>query len=98
MYHLRGRPGCVRSGHSVQFLSELLHEERIRRGTRKDTRALGTYKHAVLVLRWFLDDTRMRDLAPSPAHPPSSLIILIHELVAITTADIINPPEVAPGT
>jgi hypothetical protein len=30
------------SEHSVQFLSTLLHEERIGRGAPKDTRALGT--------------------------------------------------------
>jgi hypothetical protein len=40
---------------SVLFLSGLLHAERVRRGTRKGTRALSTYKQAVLVLRWFLD-------------------------------------------
>jgi DDE superfamily endonuclease len=51
------------SEHSVQFLSKLLHEERVRRGTRKHTRVLGTYRQAVLVLRWFLDDTRMTALA-----------------------------------
>ena len=51
------------SERSVQFLSKLLHEERVRRGTRKDTRALGTHKQAVLILRWFLDDTRMTQLA-----------------------------------
>jgi hypothetical protein len=48
---------------SVLFLSGLLHAERVRRGTRKDTRALGTYKQAVMVLRWFFDDTRMTQLA-----------------------------------
>jgi hypothetical protein len=48
---------------NVLFLSGLLHAERVRRGTRKGTRALGTYKQAVLVLRWFLDDTRMSALA-----------------------------------
>jgi hypothetical protein len=51
------------SEHSVQFLSELLHDERVRRGTRKDTRPLSTYKQAVLILRRFLDDTRMSTLA-----------------------------------
>jgi hypothetical protein len=51
------------SEHSVQFLSELLHDERVRRGTRKNTRALSTYKQAVLILGWFLDDTRMSALA-----------------------------------
>jgi hypothetical protein len=44
---------------SVLFLSGLLHADRVRRGTRKGRRALGTYRQAVLVLRWFLDDTRM---------------------------------------
>jgi hypothetical protein len=48
---------------SVLFLSGLLHGERVRRGTRRGRRALGTYKQAVLVLRWFLDDTRMSALA-----------------------------------
>jgi hypothetical protein len=44
---------------SVLFLSALLCAERERRGTRKGTRASGTYKQAVLVLRRFLEDTRM---------------------------------------
>ena len=48
---------------SVLFLSGLLHAERIRRGTREDTRALSTYKQAVLALRWLFDDTRMTQLA-----------------------------------
>ena len=48
---------------SVLFLSGLLHAERICRGTRKDTRALGTYRQAVLALRWLFDDTRMTQLA-----------------------------------
>jgi hypothetical protein len=48
---------------SVLFLSGLLHAERVRRGTRRDSRALSTYKQAVLVLRWLFDDTRMTQLA-----------------------------------
>jgi len=48
---------------SVLFLSGLLHAERIRRGTRADTRALSTYQQAVLALRWLFDDTRMTQLA-----------------------------------
>src|SRR3989440_5017345 len=48
---------------SVLFLSALLRSERLHRGTRKGTRALGTYTQAVLVLRWFLEDTRMSALA-----------------------------------
>jgi len=48
---------------SVLFLSGLLDAERTRRGTRKGTRSLTTYKQAVLVLRWFLEDARMSALA-----------------------------------
>jgi hypothetical protein len=48
---------------SVLFLSGLLHDEQVRRGTRKNTRTLSTFRQAVLVLRWFLDDTRMTALA-----------------------------------
>jgi hypothetical protein len=36
---------------NVLFLSGLLHAERVRRGTRTDTRALSIYQQAVLVLR-----------------------------------------------
>jgi hypothetical protein len=48
---------------TVLFLSGLLHAERLRRGTRKGRRRLSTYKQAVLVLCWFLDDPRMSALA-----------------------------------
>ena len=48
---------------SVLFLSGLLRAERIRRGTRTATRSLGTYKQAVLALRWLFDDTRISQLA-----------------------------------
>ena len=48
---------------SVRFLSDLLAQERVRRGTRKDTRALSTERQAVLALRWLFDDTRMTQLA-----------------------------------
>ena len=44
---------------SVLFLSGLLHAERVRRGTRTGSRALSTFRQAVLVLRWLFDDTRM---------------------------------------
>ena len=48
---------------SVLFVSGLLHAERVRRGTRKNSRALSTYRQAVLALRWLFDDTRMSQLA-----------------------------------
>ncbi|MEV6049536.1 sigma-70 family RNA polymerase sigma factor [Streptomyces sp. NPDC052107] len=37
------------------------HRERL--GTRKGTRALGVFRQAVLVLRWFVDGTRLAQLA-----------------------------------
>jgi hypothetical protein len=48
---------------TVLFLSNLLRAERRRRGTRSSRRALGCFAQAVLLLRWFLDDTRMAQLA-----------------------------------
>lgn len=71
---------------SVVFLSALLHAERVRRGTRKDTRALGTYKQAVLVLRWFLDDTRMSALARDNALSLSTAYDYRDEGIAVLAA------------
>lgn len=48
---------------TVEFLAGLLADERLQRGTRDGTRSLGVREQAVLALRWFLDDTRMSDLA-----------------------------------
>ena len=47
----------------VRSLSSLLAQERVRRGTRTDSRSLSTVQQAVLVLRWLFDDTRMTQLA-----------------------------------
>jgi hypothetical protein len=49
--------------HTVNVLTGLLITERARRGTRAGTRAVPARDQAVLVLRWFLDGTRMRQLA-----------------------------------
>jgi hypothetical protein len=48
----------------VEFLAGLLAAERVQWGTRTDTRSLSCHDQAVLVLRWFLDGTRMKQLAP----------------------------------
>jgi hypothetical protein len=74
------------SDESVLFLSALLHAERVRRGTRKETRALGTYKQAVLVLRWFLDDTRMSALARDNAISLSTAYDYRDEGIAVLAA------------
>jgi hypothetical protein len=48
---------------TAETLARLLHEHRERIGTRKNTRALGVFKQGVLVLRWFVDGTRLVQLA-----------------------------------
>ncbi|MER5917833.1 hypothetical protein ABT124_48015, partial [Streptomyces sp. NPDC001982] len=50
---------------TAETLARLLSAHRERLGTRKNTRALGVFKQAVLVLRWLVDGTR-------PARLPSS--------------------------
>ncbi|MGC7103017.1 transposase family protein [Amycolatopsis lurida] len=46
-----------------QYLTQLLADERVRRGTRTGRRALTVWRHAVLVLRWLRDATRVNNLA-----------------------------------
>ena len=48
---------------TVQFVSTLLAADRRRRRTRRRRRALGCYRQAVLVLRWFVDGTWLAQLA-----------------------------------
>ncbi len=48
---------------TVLFVSRLLAAERRRRGTRSRQRALGCHRQAVLILRWFVDGTRLAQLA-----------------------------------
>jgi hypothetical protein len=71
---------------TVLFLSGLLHAERARRGTRRDRRALGCFKQAVLVLRWFLDGTRMAQLAADNAIGSSTAYRYLHEGIAVLAA------------
>src|SRR5262249_28103625 len=47
----------------VGFVAGLLAAERLRRGTGAKTRSLSVHDQAVLVLRWFLDGTRLKQLA-----------------------------------
>jgi len=64
---------------TVDFLAGLLAGERARRGTRADTRALSCHDQAVLVLRWFLDGTRMAQLARDNAISKSTGYDYLHE-------------------
>jgi DDE superfamily endonuclease len=71
---------------SVLFLSALLAAERRRRGTRRDSRSLSTYRQAVLVLRWFLDDARMSALAVDNAISSSTAYDYRDEAIAVLAA------------
>ncbi|MGW1726410.1 hypothetical protein ACWCQK_26165 [Streptomyces sp. NPDC002306] len=48
---------------TAEALARLLPEHRERLGTRKGTRVLEPFKQSVLILRWFLDGTRLTQLA-----------------------------------
>jgi len=64
---------------TVVFLTSLLDDERRRRGTRTGRRALTTFHHAVLVLRWFLDATRVAQLATDNGIGTSTAYSYLHE-------------------
>jgi hypothetical protein len=48
---------------TVSFVAELLRIQRLARGTRAGRRVLDCFAQAVLVLRWYLDGTRVDQLA-----------------------------------
>jgi hypothetical protein len=75
---------------TVLFVSGLLAAERRRRGTRGRRRALGCYRQAVLVLRWFLDGTRLAQLAADNRIGRSTAYRYLHEGIDVLAA-------VAPG-
>jgi hypothetical protein len=64
---------------TVLFVSGLLHAERQRRGTRAGTRKLGCFAQAVLILRWFLDGTRLAQLARDNMISKSTAYDYLHE-------------------
>jgi hypothetical protein len=64
---------------TVVVLACLLDAERARRGTRMGRRALSTLEQAVLVLRWFLDGTRMAQLAADNGISGSTGYLYLHE-------------------
>lgn len=72
--------------HTVAFLSGLLEQERMRVGTRTGTRALSTRAQAVLVLRWFLDDTRVGQLATDNHISKSTAYDYQHEGIKVLAA------------
>jgi hypothetical protein len=75
---------------TVAYLSGLLNTERRRRRTRRGRRALGPWRHAVLVLRWFLDGTRVAQIAADNQLSSSTTYRYLHEGIDVLAA-------VAPG-
>lgn len=64
---------------TVEFLSRLLAVQRRRRRTRRGRRALGCFKQALLVVRWFLDGTRIAQLACDNGIGRSTTYRYLHE-------------------
>ena len=71
---------------TVLFVSRLLAAERRRRGTRGRRRALGCYRQAVLLLRWFVDGTRLAQLAGDNAIGRSTAYRYLHEGIDVLAA------------
>jgi hypothetical protein len=64
---------------TVFFLTALLHQRRRDIGTRKNRRSLSPYKQAILVLRWLLDGTRVKQLASDNGISKSTAYDYLHE-------------------
>ena len=82
---------------TVHFVSRLLAAERRRRGTRGRRRALGCYRQAVLVLRWFVDGTRLAQLATDNRIGSSTAYRYLHEGIDVLAAAG-DPGRDPPGT
>jgi hypothetical protein len=61
------------------YLTDLLAAERRRRRTREGRRALTVRDQAIVVLRWFVDDTRVEQLALDNAIGLSTAYDYLHE-------------------
>lgn len=71
---------------TAAFLAAKLAAHRLAVGTRAGTRALSPFKQAVLVLRWFLDGTRVRELATDNAIGRSTAYDYLHEGIDVLSA------------
>jgi hypothetical protein len=71
---------------TVEHLAALLAAERLRRGTRTGRRSLSCQDQAVLVLRWFVDGTRIKQLAQDNAIGKSAAYDYLHEGIDVLAA------------
>src|SRR4051794_5705698 len=79
---------------TVVLLTGLLDAERARRGTRSKRRVLSTLKQAVLVLRWFLDGTRMAQSAADNEISRSTTYSYLHEGIDVLASRAPKPESV----
>ena len=84
---------------TAEHLSKLLHARRIELRTRKGRRALTCFRQAVLVLRWFIDGTRVAQLPSSRGelHPSAlterSVTISRHSALAALIIRSVRRPQ-----
>jgi hypothetical protein len=71
---------------TVQFVSGLLAAERRQRHTRRGTRLLTPFREAVLVLRWFVDRTRISRLAVDNGLSGRTTYRYLHEGIDVLKA------------
>jgi hypothetical protein len=71
---------------TVLRVSSLLHAKRRQRGTRAGTRVLSCFDHAVMVIRWLLDGTRVTQLAADYQIGRSTCYDNLHEALDVLAA------------
>jgi hypothetical protein len=71
---------------TVLRVSSLLHAKRRQRGTRAGTRVLSCFDHAVMVIRWLLDGTRVTQLADDYQIGRSTCYDNLHEALDVLAA------------
>ena len=71
---------------TAEHVARLLRDHRTEVGTRRGRRALGCFKQAVLVLRWFVDGTRMSQLARDNGLSSSTTYRYLHEGLTVLAA------------
>ncbi|MFJ9746566.1 HARBI1 family protein [Streptomyces chartreusis] len=71
---------------TAEHLARLLRSHRAEVGTRRGRRALSCFKQAVLILRWFIDGTRLSQLARDNALSTSTAYRYLHEGLTVLAA------------
>ncbi|MEU6656726.1 transposase family protein [Streptomyces sp. NPDC046900] len=71
---------------TAEHLARLLRSHRTEIGTRRGRRALGCFKQAMLILCWFIDGTRLSQLARDNALSTSTAYRYLHEGLTVLAA------------